>query len=213
MEQQHAFARPESRFSAPSWRANWSKWIGALFAPVVVSIFWAGDAKLAGADQPPVGSTPASARNGIAGAELRSASTGVRRRGSDGFRLNIRQTSVPPYGQMIAVDWDGAAGATSQLQVSSNLITWEDIGAAITNTGPAESWQEYISSLPAYAWPFRFYRVKQTSPVAGLPSRLLDLTEWKLTLPVNTVHLHLQRERFGLLLQSRLLHAVQHQQG
>jgi hypothetical protein len=87
------------------------------------------------------------------------------------------------------------------MQVSSNLLTWADAGAAITNTGLLQTWQESVSGPPASTWPARFYRVKQdpvmppggtvpptNTPTAGLPSGRLDLTNWKLTLPIDTAH-------------------------
>jgi hypothetical protein len=86
------------------------------------------------------------------------------------------------------------------MQVSSNLVSWADVGAAITNSGAMQTWQEGTSSQPASTWSVRFYRVKQNSaappgtlpptnnPIAGLPSGRLNLANWKLTLPINTAH-------------------------
>jgi hypothetical protein len=136
--------------------------------------------------------------NSITEVEAYAPSVGVDPGGSNRLHLSIGR---PSSGPMIVVNWNGPSGATSQMQVSSDLVSWSDVGAAITNTGAIHTWQEGTSSQPAYPWPVRFYRVKQISasppggttsptntPNAGLPSGRLNLANWKLTLPIDTAH-------------------------
>ena len=135
--------------------------------------------------------------NSITEVEAYASSASVNPGGSNGLHLSIGRRSSGP---MIVVNWNGPSGTTSQVQVSSDLVSWGDVGAAITNTGAMQTWQEGTPSHPASTWPVRFYRVKQnaasppggTSPTntpnAGLPSGRLDLANWKLTLPINTAH-------------------------
>jgi pimeloyl-ACP methyl ester carboxylesterase len=101
--------------------------------------------------------------NSITEVEMYASSSGVDPGGSDGLRLNVGRPSESPDGLMIPLNWNGLAGATSQIQVSSNLVAWEDIGGAITNTGMVQTWQDDVASLPASARTVRFYRVKQKS--------------------------------------------------
>ena len=110
--------------------------------------------------------------NSISEVEMYASSSGVKPGGPDGLRLNVSRPLESPDGPKIALDWNGLAGATSQIQVSSNLVTWEDIGGAITNTGAVQTWQDNVDSLPASARTVRFYRVKQNStstPTNALP--------------------------------------------
>jgi hypothetical protein len=136
--------------------------------------------------------------NSITEVEVYASSVGVSPGGSDGLHLTFAR---PPSGPMIRLNWNGLSGMASQIQVSSNLVGWDDVGAATTNAGIVQTWEEGTSSQPASTWPLRFYRVKQNfasppggtvpptnNPVADLPSGRLDLANWKLTLPINTAH-------------------------
>jgi pimeloyl-ACP methyl ester carboxylesterase len=76
-----------------------------------------------------------------------------------GLRLNISR----PSSSMVNLNWNGATGAVSQVQVSSNLVNWVNVGSIITNTGASQAWQENISGLPTSARSPRFYRIKQTT--------------------------------------------------
>ena len=77
-----------------------------------------------------------------------------------GLRLKISR----PSASLVALNWNGTNGVISQVQVSSNLVTWVNVGAAITNTGTSQTWQENVASLPAAARKSRFYRIKQNQP-------------------------------------------------
>ncbi len=83
-----------------------------------------------------------------------------------GPRLNITRTSVAPNGPEVKLSWNDMPGAISQVQVSSNLVSWEDTGGALTNTGTTQTWEENVSSLSPAAWPKRFYRIKHAGPSA-----------------------------------------------
>ena len=106
--------------------------------------------------------------NSITEVEMYASSVGVPPGGSEGLRLNVNR---PPESPMIALNWNGLAGAAYQIQVSSNLVAWEDIGAAITNAGTVQTWQEDMANLPASARPVRFYRVKQQT--VSIPTNTL----------------------------------------
>ena len=96
--------------------------------------------------------------------------------------------------------YNGTTGSVCQVQASSNLVSWVNVGSPITNLLGNLTWQENVSQLPVSSWPVRFYRVKETlssttttvtnpPPVTtGLPASVLNLTNWKLTLPVDTSH-------------------------
>jgi hypothetical protein len=111
--------------------------------------------------------------NSITEVELYASSFGAKPGGSDGFHLSVSRPSGSASGPGIALNWNGLVGATSQIQISSDLVTWEDIGGAITNAGTVQTWQDDLSSLPGSARLVRFYRVKQNStsiPTNALPS-------------------------------------------
>lgn len=89
------------------------------------------------------------------------------------------------------LNWTGVPGVVYQVQASSNLVAWQNVSLALTNLLGAQSWSENVSQLPAAARAARLYRLNQISapPVVNLlPSQILDLPNWKLTLPVDTSH-------------------------
>jgi PKD repeat protein len=68
-------------------------------------------------------------------------------------------------GANVALKWDRQAGATYQVQASSNLVSWANVGPAFINSGAAQNWAEDTS---ASGWRQRFYRVKRvTNPVTN----------------------------------------------
>ena len=88
-----------------------------------------------------------------------------------GLRLQVNPASPVLTGTLngatVALKWDRQAGATYQVQASSNLVSWQDVGAAIVNSGTQQAWAESNLVLSAAAWPKRFYRVKRdTTPPA-----------------------------------------------
>jgi len=102
-------------------------------------------------------------------------------------------TSVVPAGSTVTLQWNCLTNAVYQVQVSSNFSDWNDAGPSVTNAAGPATWVD-TNSPSAGATPSRFYRVKQLpgsqQPPGDplLPSEVLDLTDWKLTLPVNTSH-------------------------
>jgi hypothetical protein len=93
-------------------------------------------------------------------------------------------------GQRVTLQWTNQADTISQVQASSDLRGWANVGTEITDSG-VRTWQETVAANS------RFYRIKKTpKPIAPLPppgdallpSQVLDLTNWKLTLPVDTSH-------------------------
>jgi len=99
----------------------------------------------------------------------------------------------PTAGSLVTLSWPTTIGTRCQVQASSNLLAWTDISPVITNTAPNQSWVEDVSQLAAAERQTRYYRLKQltaTEPPDDpiLPSAVLNLTNWKLTLPVNTAH-------------------------
>jgi poly(beta-D-mannuronate) lyase len=94
-------------------------------------------------------------------------------------------------GQQVTLRWTNAASTAAQVQGSPDLRTWMNLGAAVTNAG-AQTWQETVSAAGGAA---RYYRLQKTRIVAAdapptkgkVPGQVLNLANWKLTLPVDTV--------------------------
>lgn len=103
-------------------------------------------------------------------------------------------TSELSGGSLVTLSWNCLTGMVYQVQISPNFTTWADAGPAITNAVGTQTWEEDLAQVPAPERASRFYRVKQvpgpTEPPGDpiLPSDHLNLTDWKLTLPVNTSH-------------------------
>jgi len=97
-----------------------------------------------------------------------------------GLRLLVDPVLGALHGSLngvpVALQWDRVPGATYQLQASSNLVTWQNVGAAFTNTAAAQVWNEDASALSMTTWPKRFYRVKRAAlpaPVANFSASAL----------------------------------------
>src|SRR5262245_61787160 len=95
-------------------------------------------------------------------------------RPSVGLRLLIDPASPRLAGSLngsaVALDWDRQAGATYLVQASSNLVSWEDIGGAITNSGVPQTWVESAATISP--WRVRFYRTKRVAE----PALIADFT-------------------------------------
>jgi len=83
-------------------------------------------------------------------------------------RLKLNRASLP-NGQRVTLDWNASAGAAYQVQVSSNLVNWADIGAPITNAAATQTWQEDLAGATVSTWPVRYYRVKQGVAITPPP--------------------------------------------
>jgi len=92
-----------------------------------------------------------------------------------GLRLMVDPASPVLHGSLnsapVSFKWNPQAGATYHVQASPNLVSWQNVGAPITNTSAAQVWIENVSNLAIASWPARFYRVVQpsatTPPAAG----------------------------------------------
>jgi hypothetical protein len=99
-----------------------------------------------------------------------------------------------PSGETVSLQWYGVPGEWYQMQASPNLVVWEDTGGVITNAAATQTWHESDRAGSAASWGARSYRLKKvphppppTNAVA-LPSSVLNLGNWKLTVPVDTAH-------------------------
>jgi poly(beta-D-mannuronate) lyase len=73
-------------------------------------------------------------------------------------------------GSTVTLNWNFKAGTTNQVQVSSNLVSWQNVGAPITNSTAGQTWAEDVSSLSPAAWSARFYRLKPATGSSGTVS-------------------------------------------
>jgi len=113
-----------------------------------------------------------------------------------GLHLHLGLTNAASPGGSIALQWNATPGEYYQIQTSSNMVTWEDSGVIITNTDTTQTWVDPIPQTSDATVSAKYYRVKKVKPPTNtgtnvnltLPSVVLDLTNWKLTLPVDTSH-------------------------
>ena len=99
-----------------------------------------------------------------------------------GLRLQVNPSSSVLTGTLngstVRLNWDRQAGAIYQVQASSNLVAWQDVGASFVNSGTQQSWSENDSGLSSATWPKRFYRVKRSTnapaPVAAFSASVLQ---------------------------------------
>ena len=73
----------------------------------------------------------------------------------------------------VSLNWILQTNVVYQVQVSSNLVSWQAIGAAFTNSGAARMWVENATNLTTTAWPQRYYRLQPptNSAVATLAAK------------------------------------------
>src|ERR1041385_1470648 len=94
-------------------------------------------------------------------------------------------TAKAPSATAVTLDWTCATGLVCQVQATSNLLNWVDVGLPVTSAGLPLTWSEDVSLSQTK----RFYRVKETAPSstgASFPAQVLNLLNWKLTLPIDT---------------------------
>ncbi len=119
----------------------------------------------------------------------------------DEFHLTISlvrpvqpRISQPTNDTVVSLKWNAVPGEMYQVQVTSNLTAWMNVGGIITNSDSTQTWQDDLSQSSDAVWPARFYRVAMLPPPAPqtnsalLPSEVLNLANWKLTLPIDTSH-------------------------
>jgi hypothetical protein len=73
------------------------------------------------------------------------------------YSLTLRLTNRPS----ISVQWNCLDGGAYQVQVSTNLSTWQDLGPIITAAQRVQSYDESRSPITGLPSPNRFYRIKQ----------------------------------------------------
>jgi PKD repeat protein len=120
--------------------------------------------------------------NSVSEVELYSA---VASAALPGLRLRVDPASSLIRGTLngsaVTLHWDRQAGAVYRVRVSTNMVTWTDVGAAFTNNSTApQSWTESDFVAASGSWPRRFYMVKrapiQTAPVANFSASQLQGT-------------------------------------
>jgi pimeloyl-ACP methyl ester carboxylesterase len=81
-------------------------------------------------------------------------------------RLRIISTRVSSA-RRFTLQWNGLTGAVSQVQSSSSLRTWANVGPVVTNAGGLQSWQDTAAGSALQA---KFYRVLQTPTTTPPPT-------------------------------------------
>lgn len=110
-----------------------------------------------------------------------------------GSQAGLEITAGPNPGSIVSLRWPTVAGTLCQVQASSDLLAWQDVSAVMTNATGTQSWEEDVSQLDPASRIARYYRVKEIGGDGStgnpkLPSAVLNLTDWKLTLPIDTAH-------------------------
>ena len=73
------------------------------------------------------------------------------------YAVSLTVTNRPT----VSLQWNCIPGAAYQVQVSTNLSTWQNLGPPITNADRTQIWQEVLAAVPGILSRARFYRIRQ----------------------------------------------------